>query len=74
MPADRASQNERRRRRLYAERKAAGLCVWCGRPATHGGIHCGPCRVRNRGYFEMWWRRNQERFNAKRREQRGDAA
>lgn len=30
-------------RRLYASRKAAGLCVACGEPAQEGKVRCAPC-------------------------------
>ena len=47
---DKAKEYERERgRRLYAERKAAGICTKCGKaPACEGRTTCEPCAERHR--------------------------
>lgn len=32
---------------LYKQRKAAGLCVRCGKPAEKGHVHCYECRIKH---------------------------
>lgn len=41
--------SDRAHKRLYEERKAAGLCVSCGkRPPKEGRVRCGLCLARHR--------------------------
>lgn len=35
-------------RERYLERKAAGLCVTCGKPAEQGRVRCMECLLKNR--------------------------
>lgn len=37
--SEKARQYQRRRREIYREKKAAGICVRCSKPATHG-LYC----------------------------------
>lgn len=49
-PSERAEtlkKMSRYRKTLYADRKAAGLCVTCGKPAWNGHVRCWECSVRN---------------------------
>jgi hypothetical protein len=34
-------------RNRYNDRKADGLCVWCGNPALKGFVHCKGCNKAN---------------------------
>ena len=45
----RAAYNERRSVRYY-QRKEAGLCTMCGKPATHGGHYCYEHYLRMKRY------------------------
>lgn len=40
-----AHEYQARRRVLYQEKKAAGICVRCSKPATHG-IYCYECSIK----------------------------
>ena len=43
-PLKRRSYAQKRSARLYAERKAAGICVDCGKePARENRLHCAEC-------------------------------
>ena len=33
---------------LYKQRKAAGLCVRCGKPAQQGHVRCSECNIKHR--------------------------
>jgi hypothetical protein len=53
------------KRQAYAQRKAAGLCPYCGeRPPYAGSTACIPCRTRLRTYSQ----RHQRRRKALKRE------
>jgi hypothetical protein len=50
----------RRRQKIYTERKAQGLCPYCGkRPPYPGSAACIPCRTRLRTYSQRHHRRRQ---------------
>lgn len=38
----------RRKKERYLERKAAGLCVICGKPAANGCVRCVECLLKDR--------------------------
>ena len=44
-PAGPAARSARRRKRLYAERRAAGCCTRCGGPVHDGLTRCRPCAI-----------------------------
>ena len=46
-------KNHRERaKELYRERRAAHLCVWCGRPAVGNGVHCAEHKDYHKKYQE----------------------
>lgn len=42
-----AKEYQQRRREIYQEKKAAGICVRCNKPATHG-LYCYECRIKTK--------------------------
>ena len=72
---EKAHEYQTRRRELYQEKKAAGICVRCSKPATHG-IYCYECSIKaKRHNSKISQRRKAERHEAglgtERRKQNG---
>lgn len=54
----REERNRESMKTLYAQRKAAGLCTACGKPAYKGQAFCNECRLRrNRQHRERYIRK-----------------
>lgn len=43
-----SQQRMDKRKRIRAERKAAGLCIWCGKPVYRSYVRCYECYIKNR--------------------------
>lgn len=53
--------NNEERRRQYRERKAAGICIRCGKaPARPGKTRCQRCALDGRGYYLIGYERKKE--------------
>lgn len=58
---EKAVEYQGRRREIYREKKAAGICTRCSRPATHG-LYCYECSVKvRRNEIRQAERRKRER-------------
>lgn len=42
---EKAKEYQKRRREIYEQKKEAGICVRCSKPATHG-IYCYECSIK----------------------------
>lgn len=47
-------------RKRYHERKAAGLCVMCGKVKAAAGVYCKACAERDRKYKRKSYRKRKE--------------
>lgn len=57
-PVESRESSSKRHKRLYSERKEAGMCVSCGnRPPKDGRVRCGICLARHRRNAEALRRR-----------------